>query len=40
MIEQQNWIGIRVLAERGRRSILLEARTALARRSWAPPRAA
>lgn len=40
LIEQQNWIDIRVVAEHSQRFILHRLRAALSRRSWAPPKSA
>lgn len=40
LIERQNWIDIRVVAEHSRRFILHRVRAALSRRRWAPPKSA
>ncbi|HEX9834164.1 MAG TPA: hypothetical protein VGA66_14010 [Mycobacterium sp.] len=40
LIERQNWIDIRVVAEHSRRFTLHRVHAALSRRSWAPPKSA
>lgn len=40
LIERENWIDIRVVAEHSRRFILHRVRSALSRRNWAPPKSA
>ena len=40
LIERENWIDIRVVAEHSRGFILHRVRSALSRRNWAPPKSA
>lgn len=40
LIERQNWIDIRVVAEHSRQFILYRVREAFSRRGWAPPKSA